>query len=282
MSGFKEFVKLFSSSSKQEKPGKRNGTRTSQTAEEHDQQLSISNSGTSQAEGGFRLLANRKFATFADSTFFLPCDEEEMQRDTLSHYILKIAFGKNCMAPIEDSLGAGGNIIDGIPYRDGTFDYVILRRLCLSLKAERWPALLDEMFRVAGKGGYVELVEINPFCMRVGPANTAIQEKLNEICASRGTDPNISTNLKVFLREAGFVNIQHGFVSIPVGNWGDNKIGGMMGRNYREALAAVSPFMAPQLGKTPKQYDEYLDTCLAECNEFQAYSNAYWAYAQRP
>ncbi|RUO96620.1 hypothetical protein BC936DRAFT_141733, partial [Jimgerdemannia flammicorona] len=26
-----------------------------------------------------------------------------MQRDTLSHYILKIAFGKNCMAPIEES-----------------------------------------------------------------------------------------------------------------------------------------------------------------------------------
>ncbi|RUO96480.1 hypothetical protein BC936DRAFT_141975, partial [Jimgerdemannia flammicorona] len=176
-----------------------------------------------------------------------------------------------------------GNIIDGIPYRDGTFDYVILRRLCLSLKAERWPALLDEMFRVAGKGGYVELVEINPFyCPILSDLSTFLIATVNEICASRGTDPNISTNLKVFLREAGFVNIQHGFVSIPVGNWGDNKIGGMMGRNYREALAAVSPFMAPQLGKTPKQYDEYLDTCLAECNEFQAYSNAYWAYAQRP
>lgn len=69
------------------------------------------------------------------------------------------------------------NIIEGIPYPDGTFDYVFQRHLSTTLQTDQWPIVMDELFRVVAKGGYVELVEANTFVMRAGPMNEKLQQK---------------------------------------------------------------------------------------------------------
>ncbi|CEJ02869.1 hypothetical protein RMCBS344292_16862 [Rhizopus microsporus] len=52
-----------------------------------------------------------------------------------------------------------GNVVEGLPYEDNTFDFVHMRLLVLSLREEEWPLAVKEAVRVAKPGGYLQFVE---------------------------------------------------------------------------------------------------------------------------
>ncbi|PHZ09360.1 S-adenosyl-L-methionine-dependent methyltransferase [Rhizopus microsporus ATCC 52813] len=52
-----------------------------------------------------------------------------------------------------------GNVVEGLPYEDNTFDFVHMRLLVLSLREEEWPLAIKEAVRVTKPRGYLQFVE---------------------------------------------------------------------------------------------------------------------------
>ena len=51
------------------------------------------------------------------------------------------------------------NLLHGLPFADGSFDFVHQRLLFLAVPVVAWPAVVAELVRVTRPGGWVELVE---------------------------------------------------------------------------------------------------------------------------
>jgi ubiquinone/menaquinone biosynthesis C-methylase UbiE len=54
-----------------------------------------------------------------------------------------------------------GNLLEGLPFEDNTFDYIYQRLLFLGLNDEGWATVLNELLRVLKPGGYIELLEVS-------------------------------------------------------------------------------------------------------------------------
>src|SRR5262249_50679626 len=52
-----------------------------------------------------------------------------------------------------------GNVLQGLPFASGRFDYVHQRLLFLAIPVADWPAAVRELVRVTRPGGWIELVE---------------------------------------------------------------------------------------------------------------------------
>ena len=52
-----------------------------------------------------------------------------------------------------------GNFVEGLPFNDGSFDYVHMRAVWSGMAPEKWPIALRELVRVTKPGGWIESVE---------------------------------------------------------------------------------------------------------------------------
>ncbi|KAG0969140.1 hypothetical protein G6F29_014253 [Rhizopus arrhizus] len=52
-----------------------------------------------------------------------------------------------------------GNVIQGLPYEDNTFDFVQMRLFTAALRKEEWPIALKEIIRLTKPGGMIQLME---------------------------------------------------------------------------------------------------------------------------
>ena len=50
-----------------------------------------------------------------------------------------------------------GNILDGLPFEDNTFDFIHQRLLIVGIPSDKWQGLIDEVVRVLKPGGYMEV-----------------------------------------------------------------------------------------------------------------------------
>ncbi|CEG64289.1 hypothetical protein CU097_007149 [Rhizopus azygosporus] len=101
-----------------------------------------------------------------------------------------------------------GNVLDGLPYPDNTFDLVHLRLFTLALQYDEWPGVIKELLRVIKPGGLVQIMEADietpkenkdAFCK----AMTA----LTTVAKQRHQNPRIGKELERLLREAGNTKI---------------------------------------------------------------------------
>ena len=53
-----------------------------------------------------------------------------------------------------------GNILDGLPFPDNSFDYVHQRLLILGIPSDKWQSVVNDIVRVLKPGGYLEVFEI--------------------------------------------------------------------------------------------------------------------------
>ncbi len=50
-----------------------------------------------------------------------------------------------------------GNIFDGLPFADDSFDFVFQRLLVGAIPKDKWPFVIRELIRVLKPGGYLEV-----------------------------------------------------------------------------------------------------------------------------
>ncbi|HZV52659.1 MAG TPA: class I SAM-dependent methyltransferase, partial [Candidatus Dormibacteraeota bacterium] len=98
-----------------------------------------------------------------------------------------------------------GNVLQGLPFLDDTFDLVHQRYLVSGIPLEAWPGVVGELARVTRPGGWVELAEPVMGDRRIGPATERLQRMFQEMAGSLGLDTGdaVFRSVDGYLREAG-------------------------------------------------------------------------------
>ncbi|KAI8391346.1 uncharacterized protein BYT42DRAFT_556542 [Radiomyces spectabilis] len=274
-------------------------------------------------------ISGRKFHNTPGSAYLLPCDEEEIDRLHLQHFMVRFAIQGNYLAPVSDVLRKGGRVLDvgcgpgswtmeiageyprsqivgiditqmfprdikpancifrqcnvltGLPFEECTFDYVFMRFISKGVEVDQWGPLIAELVRVLKPGGWIELVEGDTELHRAGPMTRQHHERLIELVESRCLDPNAGRRLGERLRNhGGLSNIATTFISCPGGLWA-GKLGQLTLQSWKAYNSALRPQICLSEGITTEQYDERLQQCWKEADEYKTFENVHFAYAQK-
>jgi ubiquinone/menaquinone biosynthesis C-methylase UbiE len=80
-----------------------------------------------------------------------------------------------------------GNLLEGLSFSDGSFDFVHMRLVFFAIPADRWPFVIGELVRVTRIGGWVESIEVDS-PRGGGPAVDALVTWTTNLLARRGVD----------------------------------------------------------------------------------------------
>lgn len=128
---------------------------------------------------------------------------------------------------------AVGNVLEGLPFPDDSFDFTHQRLLITAIPRERWPAVLAELARVTRPGGWVELAECG-VPEEGGPGYTGLWGSWITFLAMRGVDFTMGHTIGQRLADAGLTNITQRTLNFPMGDWG-----GRIGRSSATDCLAV-------------------------------------------
>jgi ubiquinone/menaquinone biosynthesis C-methylase UbiE len=171
-----------------------------------------------------------------------------------------------------------GNVLDGLPFADDSFDFVHQRWMRVSIPVADWPAVVRQLVRVTRAGGFVELAEFRHQMEPAGPATTRLFELLHELAALRGLDGAgaVPRSLTQYLDEAGATDVHGDVVAVPVGAWGGS-IGSMMATDLRAMFALLREPFERAFGLGPDECADLLANALPECENYR--TNTICAFA---
>ena len=183
-------------------------------------------------------------------------------------------FPKNCSF-------TQGNLLDGLPFANASFDFVHQRLLILGLPLDRWPSAIEEMLRVTRPGGWIELVECDLHFYPQGPYTQVFVNWLDTASQQRGIDIGIGTKTTSFLHKAGLLHVTEYKRSIPLGNWG-GRIGTMLLADFSlAARQTLKPLLVKSLSLNPQEYDFTVERWIEECESYHASCDFYLVDAQK-
>ncbi|KAI9331048.1 S-adenosyl-L-methionine-dependent methyltransferase, partial [Obelidium mucronatum] len=183
-------------------------------------------------------------------------------------------FGTVCGAKI-----VVGNVLEGLPYEDNTFDYVHQRMLVLGIPKEKWPQVFRELIRVTKPGGWIELLEVDTDVYRTGPIATTFSKSMFNAFEKRGLEPHAGSNLVHHATNSGsLTNIGSKTVSLPLA-W-NGELGNLHAKDVRGVFLNLSGFMSKVLGVSIEEYSAMVDQCVVEWSETKAFANYFSAYGQ--
>ena len=172
------------------------------------------------------------------------------------------------------------NVLEGLPFADGTFDFVHQRLLFLAIPADRWPHVIGELARVTAPGGWVESVE-SGLLMNAGPATTMYEEWTTALGQRRGVDMRISPRIGECLDPAGLIHTERHTIQVPLGRWG-GRLGQMMAQNILAAFQSVRPALAGQGLASQSELESVLSAIPNEWEQHHTTAPFYIAWGQRP
>lgn len=175
-----------------------------------------------------------------------------------------------------------GNILEGLPFADATFDFVHMRLVFVAIPADRWQGVVNELVRVTRPGGWIELVESGS-ALNPSPAMDVVANWGVQAVARRGVNIHYGSRVGEFARNAGLVNVESQIIPVPLGAWGD-RLGRMAATDYLGGVGGVAGFMVAAGLATQEQVDQAFAAAKADCESphFRASLPIYLAYGQRP
>lgn len=175
---------------------------------------------------------------------------------------------------------AAANILDRLPFPDGSFAYVHQRYMIGAIPRDQWPRTVAELVRVTQPGGWIELVEAGT-SRGGGSALGQADEWVASVLARRGLDIHLGPQLRDFLTGAGASNVTVREVNLPLGAYG-GRIGTLVESDY---FAAVNAMRAPvvSLGiATEAEYDSIAKAARDEVQRGKCVFPVYVVFGQRP
>ncbi|WP_052890808.1 class I SAM-dependent methyltransferase [Thermogemmatispora carboxidivorans] len=178
-----------------------------------------------------------------------------------------------------------GDILQGLPFDNDSFDFVHQRLLFLAIPLPAWPGVVQDLARVTAPGGWVELAETGTALEDWHPCGQATQEFCRlaaQLASLRGIDTDaVPRSLECYLEEAGLVNIHGQRFAVPLGEWG-GRIGSLMALNVCEGWKAISAPLAARFGKPEQEVLALIEQAHREWNEFHTSCHFAVAYGQKP
>lgn len=173
-----------------------------------------------------------------------------------------------------------GNILEGLPFGDGSFDFTHMRLLLFAIPEQRWPDVARELVRVTRPGGWIEMVETGPQ-QNGGPAMDQIVQWVTQASLRRGINPLVGPRVGEYLRGAGAVTVATRDIALPVGAYG-GRVGRLAETDVMGVLAGVKGLVASQGIATPEAFEQAVQTARADLNRYQCTLPFYIAFGQRP
>jgi len=162
--------------------------------------------------------------------------------------------------------GVRGNVLQGLPIRDGCADFVHQRLLFSGVPVRSWQAEVAELVRVVRPGGWVELVEAATEFLPASPAMERLSEMLRRLNRTRGLDSTsiVFRSIDSYLTAAGLARVERQTLVLPVGEWG-GRIGSLMASDVRALFLRLCDVFQGAFGVP-----------LAECHELVRTAQAEW------
>lgn len=173
-----------------------------------------------------------------------------------------------------------GDVLKGLPFDSGSFDFVHMRLLLFAIPTERWPSVAAELVRVTRPGGWIELVETGPQ-QGGGPAMGQLVNWISAAMQYRGIDPLVGPRVGDFLRTAGVPQVESQHYTIEVGKHGD-RLGAMAETDIFAVMSGVRAPMVASGMVTEPQFNAALETARRDINRQRCTLPFYAFYGQRP
>lgn len=154
-----------------------------------------------------------------------------------------------------------GNMLEGLPFADNSFDFVHQRLVIVALPTNRWVPQIQEMLRVTRPGGWIELVEGD--LLPGGPGIQTLNALGEQMSQKRGMSFSNAGKIGEYLQKAGAHRVEQRIVRLPVGKK-TGRLGGMAEVDYLAIYASVRGFLIAQGLITEEQYDQALAQARAE------------------
>jgi SAM-dependent methyltransferase len=164
-----------------------------------------------------------------------------------------------------------GDVLQGLPFAAGTFEYTHMRCMILAIPARCWPFVIGELVRVTAPGGWIEIFDGGQGCEHVGPNMQQILTWGEQALAQRGFDVRVIDHLSMMLRQAGVYQVQEQRLTIPVGSWA-GRTGDLMAKDLLALFEAFKASLCLALSLQPEQVDAVL---RALPHEWDTYRTSY-------
>ncbi len=174
-----------------------------------------------------------------------------------------------------------GNLLEGLPFGDASFDFVHMRALAAAIPHDRWPFVVGELLRVTRPGGWVESLEVSTL-QRGGPAVDQLMAWLTAAIARRGVEFADGARVGDFLRATGLARVTARELQMP-GRDESGRIRRMLAADCLSLLAAFRGVMVALGVASAEQIDQAIaatGTALAS-RDVQVVMMLYVTSAQR-
>jgi len=185
-------------------------------------------------------------------------------------------------APAANYRFVRGNLLQGLPFAEGRFDFVHQRLLQSGVPLKSWSGVVQDLVRVTRPGGWVELVEIENDVKAGGPATRRLLELLLQLAGSRGLDRAgvLFRELDAYLLGAGLREVQRRDVDVPIGDWG-GRIGSLMASDLRALYTRLSDVFQANLGVSADACRDLITQMSRELNEYRTVNTFGVAYGRK-
>ncbi|MHB8596360.1 MAG: class I SAM-dependent methyltransferase [Ktedonobacteraceae bacterium] len=204
---------------------------------------------------------------------------QEFSQAKLNGIDLKHPEGEATLFPHNSHFHAG-NILNGLPFEESFFDFVHQRFFIFAIPQMQWQQLVNELVRVTRRGGWVELIEVNPTFQHMGPATERVLRLVVQSAQQLGLDPTISQRIGTLLSTAGLKRVGTSTQLVPVGNWG-GQLGTMAIADMLAIVQGMKPPVVAQTQTTPEEFDRLTIQMAEEVEEYRTTFTFHIAYGQR-
>ncbi|KAI7856169.1 S-adenosyl-L-methionine-dependent methyltransferase [Circinella umbellata] len=168
------------------------------------------------------------------------------------------------------------DIHDTWPLSDNTVDLIFQRSMAQHIKRSQWKSLLEEMFRVLKPGGYLELLELDPYCHNPGPVQKTFEEFAKTYWEELDIDFGFIGTIGEQLEQVGFEIQEEKELDIPIGEWPEEselKQFGFINKETKKAyLRNRKVDLINKWGIPAEDYDLAIQEIMDEFEEYHGFS----------
>jgi len=155
-----------------------------------------------------------------------------------------------------------GNLLEGLPFADASFDFVHMRLLFTAIPHDRWQAAVNELVRVTRPGGWVELVDSIGLA-NGGPNVELLMDWIRQLSWRRGVDLMDGGRIADYIRGAGLINVQAHRMDLPTGKYG-GRLGTLVATDFVSVCRGYGGMIAASGLTTQEQFDATVAGMQAE------------------
>ncbi|RKP25815.1 S-adenosyl-L-methionine-dependent methyltransferase [Syncephalis pseudoplumigaleata] len=174
-----------------------------------------------------------------------------------------------------------GNVLQGLPFLTGSFDYVHMRFFALEVPTGCWTLVMAELYRVCRPGGIIELCETDGIVRQPAPTSHVINGWMTSMAADNQVELSCISALDELLRDAGLVDVTRRDLNYPLGEWA-GAVGTIQYRVYRSVLDSCRVQILANARLGEDAMDEMLQEQMNTLEQYQSHVVHYVYTARRP